>query len=212
MTSGFNQVLESMAQADFFTGILPFLISYVIFFTLLTKMPFWPSDSGDSSNVDKNKFSAIISVALSLYVSYFLVNNPVYQSFFAGYFGRIVIIILGIIGVMMVLAITGTNMGWASSRILVLFGLIGVISAFTLSDGLLAFLPGETIPGVNVDFTQVNQLLFETGLIWVLVVGGAIWWVTKDSSSDNEWGEKARYWFHPIGSPVPRDESDEPGG
>lgn len=204
MTSGFNQVLESMAQADFFTGILPFLISYIIFFTMLQRMPFWPEDGGSSGNVDKNKFSAIISVALSLYVSYFMVNNPAYQSFFSEYFGIIIIGILGILGFMMLLAIAGVDLDNIRTPILALLVIVGAISAFILSGGILAFVPGDTVPAVGLDMSQISSILFDTGLIWVIVVGAAIYWVTKSEGSDRD----ASYWWTPWD--YPRDDDGNP--
>lgn len=189
--AGFNQILESMAQADFFTGILPFVLSYVIFFLLLQKLPLL--DETDK----KKKFSSLISVALSLYVAYFLVTNPAYQAFFAGYFGRIVIGILGLLGFMMLLAFIGFDLESIKSPIFAALVVLIAVSAFSLSGGISAFIPVDVIPDIGLDLGEVGSLLFETGLIWLLLVGGALYWVTKDSSNGKA-KEKAKWWGTPF--------------
>lgn len=189
--AGFNEVIMGATEIDFFSGVLPFLISYIIFFLAFNRMPLLNDMDDDKSR----KISALMSVILSLYVSYFLVTNPVYQTFFSQFFGRIVIGIIGLIGLMVLLATIGINLQKIRVPYLIGILIIMAVSAFSLSGGARAFLP-EAVDMDVTGFMTVFEYLIETGLIWVIVVAAALVWVSTES--DTDWGAKARWGFRPV--------------
>jgi len=169
-------LLQNMAQQDFFTGIFPFLLSYVIFFLALQKAPLFDEEN--------RKFSSVIAIIFSFFVSYFLVLNPVYQSFFASYLSRIVIGIVGILGLLVFLAfIPGLDLDQTGVNGFILLVVLATVSAFALSGGTGAFIPEAAIPGIEYSTSELVDAVFESGLIYLLIIGTALWWVTKDPES-----------------------------
>ena len=184
--SGFNQVLQTMAQADFFTGVLPFVITYVVFFFALKKVKIF--DNGNE------KVAGIVAIAAAFYVARFITLNAFYQEFFVQYFGTLTIGIIGILGLLVVLAMVGwdiNNMpgqggvfGWLLAGI--------AVAAFTVSGGVSAFIPGISSSQFGGVISQASSLIFDQGLIWVLLVVAALWWTTSDDNSSSGEGEDGR--------------------
>jgi len=185
-TAGFNELLQNMAQQDFFTGIFPFILSYVVFYLALSKTPLFKEQEG-------KRFSAIVSVIFAFFVSYWLVLNPAYQSFFASYLSRIVIGIVGLLGLLVFLAfVPGFNLGRVRTNGLIVLVVLGAISAFAISGGGSAFIPFDTqILGMEYSLGQLIDYVFDSGLIYLLIIGGALYWVTKPESSI-DWGQKSK--------------------
>ena len=181
--SGFNQVLESMAQADVFSGVLPFVITYVVFFFALKELSLFD---------DNEKVAAIVSIAAAFYVARFVALNAIYQQFFVQYFGTLTIGIVGILGLLVVLALVGwdvSNMPGQGGLFGWLLALIAV-AAFTVSGGLTAYIPGGTSGQLAGVLDIGINLLFDQGLIWIILVLGALWWTTSDDgggSGDKAW-------------------------
>lgn len=184
MVAGFEQLLNYMAQADFFTGVLPFLLSYIVIFLGVQRLPIIE----DSDQIDARKYSALISIILAFFVANFLVQNPVYQSFFSEYIGRIVIGMVGILGFMVLVGLLGWGMTDIRAPFMGLIVVLLAVVAFGISGGVSAFIPNTTIP-----FLEMNlQGLFDSGLIWLLIIGAVLYWVTKEPSSSDK---DANYWF-----------------
>jgi O-antigen ligase len=175
---GFNVILESMAQADFFSGVLPFLISYVLFYFTMKQLPLF-----DENN---EKVAGIVSIAAAFYVARFITVNAVYQQFFVQYFGTLTLGIIGILGLLMLLAMMGWD--WSdfdSTGKSVVGGIMGLIAiaAFTVSGGLSAFIPSGTGSGIWTAVLNAVAIGLETGLVWIILVIGVVAWVV--ASSDN---------------------------
>ncbi len=182
--TGFNQLLQTMASADFFTGILPFLLSYVLFFLAIKKLNLMGSVGEDN----ETKFAALISIILAFFVANFIVQNPIYASYFTEYTGRIAIGLIGLLGFMIFVSFVGWEMedfrrlGFAAVIV------IGTIAAFALSGGAFAFIPQAQLPFVSMTLVELVNFTFESGLIWLIAIGAALYWVTSEpSDSGTDW-------------------------
>jgi hypothetical protein len=163
-----------MAAMDFFTGVLPFVLTYVVLYAALDKVPVIN---------EKDNFPPLIAIIGAFFVARFIVVNPVSQSLFVEYFGRLVIGFTGFIGLLVLLAFTGYNLGESGGLktplvVMVMVAIVG--SAFTTAGGL-GFNPAMlSTPQLGALFTW----LLESGALWILIVGGALWWATGDGSDE----------------------------
>lgn len=176
---GFNNLLEIMTKQGFFSGLLPFVVAYVLFFLTLKRIPLFNEEDGD------NRFAAVLSVVFAFFVSQFLVNNPAYQQFFVDYLGAIAVTVIGLLGLLVVLAFIGLDIGTDNSQSRALYGLILtgiVILAFFVTGGGRIFIPDD----INSQaIEQLVNVAVDSGLIWILVVAGLIYWTLSDGSSDS---------------------------
>lgn len=175
---GFNSFLQAGASVDLFSGVLPFVISYVLFFFLLKKVPVFKDEDG---NITDQRVPAIVAIAAAFYVARFVAVNPLYQDFFVQYFGTLTIGIIGVLGLLMLLGMMGWDLrSWdgegEKSWIAALMGIIA-IAAFTVSGGVLAFLPGQEAGGILASVSGAIAFTLESGLIWIIVVGAAMAWI-----------------------------------
>lgn len=188
--AGFNTLLEQMAAMDFFTGVLPFVLTYVVLYAGLDKVPVIS---------ENDNFPPLIAIIGAFFVARFIVVNPVYQSFFVEYFGQLIIGLMGFIGLLMLLAFTGYNLegGGLKTPIVVMVMISIVGAAFTTAGGFGVQLSSISGPGL----APVLAWLFDSGAVWILVVGGALWWATREPSQNsaqdvvtpfisNEWWRK----------------------
>ncbi len=178
VTTGFNTLLETMAQADFFTGILPFLLAYVLFYGALDKVPVLKDDN--------KRFKPLVAIVFAFFVARFLVVNPAYQGFFVDYFGRIAIGLVGILGLMVLLGFTGWEADNIKSPLMAVIVLIMVLGAWTISGGAFAFLPESSLPYLGVSIAGLGNILFENGIIYLVVIGVALYWVSGEADADDD--------------------------
>lgn len=192
MAAGFNELLSTMAQADFFTGLLPFLLMYLLFFLALKKVPLLEGD---------DKFAALISIILAFFFARFISQSPLYQQFIVDYLGFIAITIIGLLGLLIVISFIGLDMlnDNTAANITGLILTLAVLAGFFVTGGASIFLP-EQIEG---DFANQAITLLEftidSGLIWVLLVLAVFWWTLKPED-DNGGGASLSdvpNWFHP---------------
>lgn len=174
--AGFSTLLETMAQLDFFTLVLPFVLSYTIFFLALRQVDLF-------ENSDENRFEALIAIVASFFVAQFIATNPWYQDFFVEYFGALTVGLVGILGLFILLAMMGWDRGdsWGPGLAIVAISIAG--AAFLTAGGF-----GEPY-GISDDIvTDLNwaALLLDTGLIWILIIGGVLWWLSKDGSGNGD--------------------------
>jgi len=189
---GFNELLRTMAEQDFFTGIFPFLLTYVLVYLALARVPLFQQDSDDGATQDR--FRALVSVIFAFFVSYFMVTNPVYQSFFTTYLSTVVIGVVGILGLLVLLAlIPGFDMKYASARIMIALVAIAAILAFTGAGGFEIFIPETDTSAISPALDYV----VESGLIYIIIVGAALVWVT--GSKDKEKSKERREWWRSPG-------------
>lgn len=173
--TGFNQMLQSLAQVDFFTTLLPFVLTYVLLFFvtqgIFKRMDIFPEGKQKTA-------AAVVSLAFAFYTARFLVMNPVFQQFFLQYLGRVSLIVIGLLGLLIVLSFVGydlvkkdkngdaTLVGW----ILILIA----IGAFWVSGGMRIFFPSATQSSMMNTFINLLNFGFESGLIWIVVVLGLL--------------------------------------
>lgn len=187
---GFNELLQTMAAQDFFTGIFPFLLTYVLVYLALDKVPIFDNDDGD-------RFRAIVALIFGFFVAHFMVTNPAYQAFFASYLSRIVIGVVGILGLMVFLAlIPGFEMSRAGPTLLIVLVFLGAASAFTMAGGLGAFIPSEIALVVDGLVPFIDYVI-ESGLIYLLIIGGALLWVTGGGGEEGKWKDRMKFWAAP---------------
>jgi hypothetical protein len=99
---GFEQLLASGSDIGLFSGILPFIITYTIFFFLIRRIGLL-EDNNDT-------FAAILAIAFAFYTSRFIIMNPGYQQFMLDYVSRIALITVGLLGLLVVLAFVGLDL------------------------------------------------------------------------------------------------------
>jgi len=172
---GFEQLLASGSDIGLFTGILPFIITYTIFFFLIRRIGLL-EDNNDT-------FAAILAIAFAFYTSRFIIMNPGYQQFMLDYVSRIALITVGLLGLLVVLAFVGLDLSSDVQGLGYIMALI-VIVAFTVSGGV-PVIAGDGALG------QVQELvnwLINSGTIWILAVLGLLGWTLKDSDDEDDNG------------------------
>lgn len=197
--AGFNQLLETMAQMDFFTGVLPFVLTYVVLYAALKEVPVISDD-------DNKNFPALLAIIGAFFVARFIVVNPFYQDFFVVYFGKLVVGLMGFIGLLILLAFTGFEIGDSNIPLLMFLMVAIAGAAFTSAGG---FGPPWNLGMLSsADIASITGFVLESGLIWIVLVVGALWWVSRDEgNSDNPTGMDFMRWM--IGEDR---EGDSPGG
>ena len=172
---GFEQLLASGSDIGLFSGILPFIITYTIFFFLIRRIGLL-EDNNDT-------FAAILAIAFAFYTSRFIIMNPGYQQFMLDYVSRIALITVGLLGLLVVLAFVGLDLSSDVQGLGYIMALI-VIVAFTVSGGV-PVIAGDGALG------QVQELvnwLINSGTIWILAVLGLLGWTLKDSDDEDDDG------------------------
>lgn len=181
MATGFSSLIQSMVQQDIFTLVLPFLLSYIVFFLALQRVPVLKD-----ANSDTNKFAALIALIFAFFVAYFLTLNPQYQGFFPAYLGRITIGLIGILGLATVVAFVTNDSDYLESPMMMIIILIIVLSAWTMSGGAFAFLPETALPVIGLSIADIGHLLFDNGIIYLIVIGVALYWVSNEGDDSDD--------------------------
>jgi hypothetical protein len=171
---GFEQILASGADIGLFSGILPFIITYAIFFFLIRRIGLL-----DENN---DTFAAILAIAFAFYTSRFIIMNPAYQSFMLNYVSRIALITVGVLGLLIVLAFVGMDLS-DNQGLGYIMALI-VIVAFTVSGGV-PVVAGDGALGTVMEFVD---WLINSGTIWILAVLGLLGWTLRDSDETERSG------------------------
>lgn len=169
MVAGFNEALRNAAQVDFFTGVTPFILAFVLFYLGLQRIPLVK---------DANKgVPFILSTFLAGLLSNFLIQNPVYQSFFTQFIGRVSLGLLGLIGLFSLLGFVGYQSLIEDSETLQsIFAFLAVgltIAAFVGAGGIGLYLPEVMIPGTGIQLSGISDFIFEEGG-WVFIIPAAV--------------------------------------
>jgi len=182
VATGFSNLIQSMMQQDVFTLVLPFLLSYIIFFLALRKVPVVKDLDDDGTR----KFASLIAIIFAFFVAYFLTLNPQYQGFFPEYIGRIVIGLIGILGLATVVAFVTDDTDYLKSPLMMIIILIVVLSAWTMSGGAFAFLPETALPVIGLSIADVGHMLFDNGIVYLIVIGVALYWVSNEGDDSDD--------------------------
>ncbi|PSG98718.1 MAG: hypothetical protein BRC29_01160 [Nanohaloarchaea archaeon SW_7_43_1] len=163
-----------MAQIDAFTGLLPFVLTYVVLYAALKDVPVIK---------DNDKFPPLIAVIGAFFVARFIVVNPFYQDFFVTFFGKLVVGLIGFIGLLILLAFTGFNVEKSNAPILMVLMIAIAGAAFTSAGG---FGPPWNLSVLSsAELSSLIGFTLDSGLIWILVVGGALFWVSGDENNED---------------------------
>lgn len=162
---GFTQLLSALEQADFFIGVLPFLLTYLVFYMVLQEVPVIGDD---------DKVPPLMAIIFGFFVSYFLVQNPAYQAFFVNYLGTLTVGLLGILGLFTVVALSGVGDYFEENWYLGIVGVIIIAIAFTVSGGINALFLGQQ-EGLMATIVGTLNYTLNTGLIWVALILGVLW-------------------------------------
>lgn len=173
--ASFEQILESMAGAGFFTGLLPFVIAYLLFFLTLQRVPLFEEDKQD-------KFAALVSIVFAFFVARFVTENEVYQQFFVDYLGFVAITIIGLLGLLIVLAMVGIGVSDSNDNLWGVILALIVLTGFFVTGGPNVLIPDDLGADTSV-VTEAAAFVVESGLIWILLVSGVIYWTLSDGES-----------------------------
>lgn len=168
-----------MEEMGFFTGVLPFVISYTLFFFLLREIKLFGKDSNKN-----DQFAAILSIAFAFFTAQFLVENPIFQQFFVDYLGRLTILIIGLLGLLILIGFVGIDLrknGLVGAILAVL-----AITAFAVSGGIRSFFPLETQNESLAILFSLIDFMFETGLIFILVIIALLYFTMGGFGDGNE--------------------------
>lgn len=177
----FPQLIQSLEELGFFTGLLPFVITYTIFFFMLRKVAGEILDDGR-----EDMFAAILSIAFAFFTSRFIIMNPAYQEFFTQYLGRFTVLVVGFLGLLVIL-------GWFGIELEKEHGIWGGIAAllvgavYVVSGGAnLSFLPAENQNEILAAVTGALSWSIETGIIFVFLIIGLLYWTMSDPSESSD--------------------------
>lgn len=165
--AGFADLMMSLQQADFFTGLLPFVIVYSIFYVALINAPKFK---------ESPKITTLVAASFGFLASFFVLQSPFYQSFIVDYFGFLAVGILGVVGLMTALMLTGFKEWFdmsgpgESNSLAIALGLVAVgavVSAFVSAGGLGTTSAGS---GAVAGLVALLAYIVNTGLIWGVVI------------------------------------------
>lgn len=198
-TQSFGGVMETLSGIDFFSGILPFVITYTVFFFVLRYIGenLLFEEWNDSNKPDQ--FAAILAVAFAFFTADFILAQPWAATFFSEYLGRLTLIIVGLLGLLAVLGFVGMDLNSSKTGIGAILALI-VLAVFSVSGGLSSLLPTG---GQNEAITLVSDAIaysVDSGIIFILLIVGLLYYTMRDPDSE---GDSSADWFTPWGGPPP---------
>lgn len=171
MATGFASLLTALEGVDFFTLLLPFLVTYVV-------MLFGVRQIG---HLDDTNVPPVVALAGAFFLAFFLANNPGYQSFFTEYWARIAIGMMGVLGLGAILGLAGWDGVLSDSKPLALLVLVAGLIVFGRTGGLNAVVP---LPDTTVS-EAISQAL-NSPLVWLLPLGLVMYWTSPSSGDDDD--------------------------
>lgn len=206
MVQSFGGLMQTLEGLDFFTGLLPFVVTYTVFFFILRYL----ADEVLFDDYDGNKpdqFAAIISIAFAFFTANFIINQPWAAGFFSQYLGRLTVIIVGLLGLLALLGFVGIDLKSSSTGVGWVMALL-VIAAFAVSGGASSILPVSSRNAAVAYLSNGLNYMIDSGLIFIFLIAGLLYYTMKDPSDDSD--SDRFQWFTPFGGAPP--ESDEDGG
>lgn len=192
----FGGVLESLAGIDFFTGILPFVITYTIFFFILRYIADNVLFDGWNNN-KPDQFAAILAIAFAFFTADFILNQPWAAQFFSQYLGRLTLIIVGLLGLLAVLGFVGMDLNSRKSGLGAILAVI-VLAVFSVSGGIGSLLPTNNQNEAVAIVSNAISYSIDTGLIFILLIVGLLYYTMKDPKKDGS--KNKTKWFTPWGT------------
>jgi hypothetical protein len=206
MVQSFGGLMETLTGIDFFTGLLPFVITYTVFFFILRYLATQVLFEEWSDGNKPDQFAAILSIAFAFFTANFIMNQPWAAAFFSQYLGRLTVIIVGLLGLLALLGFVGidldstkTGVGWVMALL--------VIAAFAVSGGVSSILPVSSRNAAVAYFSSGLSYMIDSGLIFLVLIVGLLYYTMRDpsdsSSSSNRWDV-----FRPVHGSEPSDDGD----
>jgi branched-subunit amino acid transport protein AzlD len=181
MATSFGSIMETLTGLGFFEGLLPFVVTYAIFFFILRYI----ADQVLFDEWDNNKpdqFAAIISIAFAFFTARFIMSNPAYADFFTQYVGRTTILVVGLLGLLVILGFVGIDLNSNKGLVGGVLALL-IVAAFTVSGGL----PASILPGGEMsNIAQAFSFVIDSGLIYILLIGGLLYYTIRDPDKETE--------------------------
>ena len=179
----FGQLMQSLENVGFFTGLLPFVITYTIFFFMLRKVGEQILDNKGRAQ----QFAAILSIAFAFFTSRFIVMNPVYQQFFTQYLGRFTVLAVGFLGLLVILGWFGIELESMGTGIWGGIAALFVGALFVVSGGLNAsLLPTGSQNQIISTIVGVLNWSINTGVIFIFLIIGLLYWSLGDPTENGD--------------------------
>ncbi|MFB6203566.1 MAG: hypothetical protein ABEK01_03675 [Candidatus Nanohaloarchaea archaeon] len=167
-------IVQPLAQYDFYRVILPFLLTYVLIFLSLKQVHLFE---------EEQRLASVVSLAAAFFTSFYISQNPTYQLFFQQFFFKITLAMLGLLGLFMLFGMSGVEPKHYRKRGFLWLLVVLAVIAFGFSGGIQGLLGiGLELKGIG----SLSTLLFEKGLIWLVLVAGTIWWTTSGGEEKDE--------------------------
>ena len=208
MVQSFGGLMQTLEGLDFFTGLLPFVVTYTVFFFILRYL----ADEVLFEGYDGNKpdqFAALVSIAFAFFTANFIINQPWAAVFFSQYLGRLTVIIVGLLGLLALLGFVGidldssrTGVGWVMALL--------VLAAFGVSGGASSVLPVSSRNAAIAYLSSGLNYMIDSGLIFLVLIAGLLYY-TMNGSSGSSSSDRFK-WFTPFGTPASPDEEGGDGG
>jgi len=179
----FGELITSLEGIGFFTGLLPFVITYTIFFFMLRKVG--ENILGDEGRA--KQFSAILSIAFAFFTSRFVVMNPAYQQFFTQYLGRFTVLMVGFLGLLVILGWFGIELENMETGLWGGVAALFIAALFFVSGGPAAsFLPISSQNQILGGLVAFLNWSISTGIIFIFLIIGLLYWSMKDPSDSSD--------------------------
>jgi len=165
--SAFSNLISLLTGVDAFTLLFPFLLAWMLYYAMIDKSSIF--DDTELSNAPP-----IVAMILAFFTARFLVMQPFYQTFFSDFFGKIVIGLASILGLFTLLGMSGMEVsGNDDLNDYVKFiaaAMAGAAFIWAGGFGPAIFGTGDVAEVI----TGIINYTVSSGLIWLLVIGGAV--------------------------------------
>ncbi|QKQ98882.1 hypothetical protein GKQ38_05165 [Candidatus Nanohaloarchaea archaeon] len=171
VATGFAALITTLEGVDFFTLLLPFLVTYVVLLFGVRQI----------GHLEDSNVPPVVALAGAFFLAFFLANNPGYQSFFTQYWARIAIGMMGVLGLGAILGLAGWGNVLSDSKPLGMLVLIAGFAVFARTGGLEAIIP---LPDTTVQ--QMVNTVLSSPLIWLVPLGFVMYWTSPSSGDDDD--------------------------
>jgi len=184
--AGFSQLITTLESADFFIGVLPFVLTYAIFYITLDNMPKFK---------ENERVTVLTSVVIAFFVSYFIISTAAYQTFFVDFFGTLTVGLFGLVGLMVAMTITGLHKWFPAKAFWLIPTILLAAAAYTVAGGFSVFYQGALGTSRAGDILiNAWDYMLNTGLIWAVILFAAVAY-TMGGSEDGEGGKSRLEWL-----------------
>jgi hypothetical protein len=179
--SGFQSFLTFLTGVDAFSLLFPFILAWLLYYAAIEK-------TGIFNEGSLNNFAPVVSLLLAFFTARFLVTVPFYQSFFADFFGKVVIGLASLLGLYTLLSFSGWDFGGGDDidDYIKWIGAAMAGAAFIWAGGFGPAIFGaeEIGGGAGAVISTISSLLFESGFFWLLIIGAPLAYLMIQDGDD----------------------------